>query len=254
MTEPHSAGKRTPPDDLVSHRDSMFRNNPEYRDAYNAARQVHGIIDALVGLRKQQGLTQIDMAKLMGVKQPTVSGFENETSDPKLSTLQRYSSALDALLNISVSHPLLPEQIPDTVEELRSFDGNTNAEWTLQPVGESRGEAVTSRSWSFEITDPALVEALSGSKRRSHLDLAVTAETSNGHTRVEGRIPLRTGSGTSTAMIVLQFDGTDAEVSVDLAPTVDSDKSRSYDMTGSTETDVDFSKIDTHPKLTLKLR
>ncbi len=47
-----------------------------------------------IALRKHCQLGQVEVAKLHGVRQPTVSGFKG--TDPKLSTLQRYARALDA--------------------------------------------------------------------------------------------------------------------------------------------------------------
>ena len=41
----------------------------------------------------------------MGVRQPTVSGFETEDSDPRLSTLQRYARAVEARLRLVLVIP-----------------------------------------------------------------------------------------------------------------------------------------------------
>lgn len=60
------------------------------------------VVDMLVRLRNRRGMTQTAVAKEMGVKQPTVSGFETEGSDPRLSTLLRYARAVDATLWVSV--------------------------------------------------------------------------------------------------------------------------------------------------------
>jgi transcriptional regulator with XRE-family HTH domain len=76
--------------------------NVETRAAYEDSQSRHRIVDALVRLRNRLGLTQTAVAKEMGVKQPSVSGFETEGSDPRLSTLQRYARAVDASLWIHV--------------------------------------------------------------------------------------------------------------------------------------------------------
>ena len=52
------------------------------------------VIDDLVRAREAMGVTQSAIARSMGVSQPTVSGFEHEASDPRLSTVQRYARAV----------------------------------------------------------------------------------------------------------------------------------------------------------------
>jgi DNA-binding XRE family transcriptional regulator len=52
------------------------------------------LIDDLVRAREALGVTQSAIARRMGVSQPTVSGFEHEASDPRLSTVQRYARAV----------------------------------------------------------------------------------------------------------------------------------------------------------------
>src|SRR5262245_36753734 len=70
--------------------------NPEARAAFDDAQARDSLVDALVALRHALGLTQTEVARRMGVKQPMVSGFENEGSDPRLSTIQRYARAVRA--------------------------------------------------------------------------------------------------------------------------------------------------------------
>ena len=55
---------------------------------------------ALIQARKEAGLSQRDVAEMMGVKQPTVAAFESQDNDPRLSTLRRYALAVGA----SVEH------------------------------------------------------------------------------------------------------------------------------------------------------
>ena len=45
--------------------------------------------------RKKAGLTQLDLAKKLGVKQATISAFENDKTNIKYSTLHRIAKALD---------------------------------------------------------------------------------------------------------------------------------------------------------------
>ena len=68
------------------------------RTAFEDAQARNRLVDALVRLRRRMGVTQSQIAASMGVKQPTVSGFETEGSDPRLSTLQRYARSVDAVV------------------------------------------------------------------------------------------------------------------------------------------------------------
>lgn len=75
---------------------------PAVRAGYEDHAVFQRVIDRLVGFRKALGLTQTDVAKRMGVGQSTVSGFETEMSDPRLSTLQRYARAVEARLDVEI--------------------------------------------------------------------------------------------------------------------------------------------------------
>jgi transcriptional regulator with XRE-family HTH domain len=74
----------------------------DFRNAYEDALNLDSLIDQLIELRRERGLNQSAIARLMGVGQSTVSGFENETTDPRLSTLQRYARALDARVTLQL--------------------------------------------------------------------------------------------------------------------------------------------------------
>src|SRR5579859_476445 len=81
------------------------RQDPVFRAAYEDVEERHSIIDKLVGLRRFHRLSQGAVAARMGVRQPTVSGFETEDSDPRLSTLQRYARAVEARLRLVLVIP-----------------------------------------------------------------------------------------------------------------------------------------------------
>ncbi|WP_058632169.1 helix-turn-helix transcriptional regulator [Microbacterium oxydans] len=52
----------------------------------------------LVRIRREAGLTQADVAELLGVTQQAVNKIERYDADLKLSTLERYSNAVGALV------------------------------------------------------------------------------------------------------------------------------------------------------------
>ena len=56
----------------------------------------------LVAARESAGLSQRDLAALMGVDHSTVSRMERLDSDPKLSMLRQYLTQCEAALNVEV--------------------------------------------------------------------------------------------------------------------------------------------------------
>ena len=56
-------------------------------------------------LREELNLSQAELAKAMGVKQPTIAKMEQADNDPRLSTLKRYVAALGGELSIDVKLP-----------------------------------------------------------------------------------------------------------------------------------------------------
>lgn len=81
--------------------DAQMRD-PAFRIAFQDAQARERLLDCLVQIRESKGLSQTELGKAMGVKQSTVSGFETEGSDPRLSTLQRYARALGGELSFRV--------------------------------------------------------------------------------------------------------------------------------------------------------
>jgi transcriptional regulator with XRE-family HTH domain len=81
------------------------QQDPAFRAAYEDVQERHSIVDRLLALRRHHKLSQRTVAARMGVRQPTVSGFETEDSDPRLSTLQRYARAVGARLRLVIVVP-----------------------------------------------------------------------------------------------------------------------------------------------------
>jgi HTH-type transcriptional regulator/antitoxin HipB len=52
-------------------------------------------------LRIQRGLTQTQLAKMVGTHQPSIARLENGTSAPSLSFLDRIAEALDARIELN---------------------------------------------------------------------------------------------------------------------------------------------------------
>lgn len=60
------------------------------------------IINALKAARVRAGLTIVDVAARAGVHKSVIGKFENETTDPRLSTLLRYADAVNVDLVLAV--------------------------------------------------------------------------------------------------------------------------------------------------------
>ena len=78
-------------------------NSPSSKRALALARADEGLHAKLLHARALQGLTQTDVAEIMGVSQPTVASFERYENDPKLSTVRRYAHAV----GVTIAHTVL---------------------------------------------------------------------------------------------------------------------------------------------------
>lgn len=85
--------------------------DPTYRGAYEDEDRRQGLLVELTARRRAQGLTQAEVGRRMGVRQPFVSELE-ASSDPYLSTLQRYARAVDARINLTVVIDVIDEVKP----------------------------------------------------------------------------------------------------------------------------------------------
>jgi len=88
----------------------QYLRTPEQRDTYQASarrldqlmvahEQRAELVGALIKVRKAKGLTQVAVARRMGVGQSTVSQFENGL-DSRVSTYQRYARACEVRLRM----------------------------------------------------------------------------------------------------------------------------------------------------------
>jgi len=54
------------------------------------------LVEMIIGKRLQEGLTQTQLAKKIGTKQPVISRLEQGTYNPTIKFLRRVAKALDA--------------------------------------------------------------------------------------------------------------------------------------------------------------
>jgi ribosome-binding protein aMBF1 (putative translation factor) len=83
--------------------DLVAKLPPESQMRYHELTAVHDAARALLAARKLKGLTQTELAKLMGTTQAQVHRLENATpkSNPSIDTLNRAAKALNLELIIS---------------------------------------------------------------------------------------------------------------------------------------------------------
>jgi predicted NBD/HSP70 family sugar kinase/transcriptional regulator with XRE-family HTH domain len=77
-------------------------NDPVALGAYNDSVRRNAVVAGLVEARKRLSYTQQDVAKAIGARQSAVSELENDRTDPRLSTLQRYARACQLVVDIAV--------------------------------------------------------------------------------------------------------------------------------------------------------
>ena len=82
-----------------------FGRDPVLADAIADAQARSALRATLVAQRKTSGLTQKDISTAMETTQSAVSDFERGSTDPHLSTLQRYARAVGARVVVRATLP-----------------------------------------------------------------------------------------------------------------------------------------------------
>jgi predicted transcriptional regulator len=68
------------------------------------AERRHALSGQLTELRRQLGVSQVELAARMGTSQSAVARFEAGDLDVRLSTVERYTTALGARLEWRIEH------------------------------------------------------------------------------------------------------------------------------------------------------
>ncbi len=105
-----TAEKRVTVDDWLKEelRDDGFRLRWHEREAaYKIARE-------LIRLRKRQGLSQTEVARRAGLKQPAIARLESGAVRPTLDTIRRVAQALGRQLEVSLVHATARKKLADT--------------------------------------------------------------------------------------------------------------------------------------------
>lgn len=70
------------------------QNDPKFKKAWDESRAEYKLIGEMISLRKQENITQKELAALTGNKQQVISRIERKESIP---TIRAFSNILDAL-------------------------------------------------------------------------------------------------------------------------------------------------------------
>ena len=89
--------------DLRLYIENRKNRDPEFAENYDKGYQEFKLGVMLRQAREGAGLTQEELAKRINTKKTAISRIENHAEDIKLSTLEKFASALGKQLTISVS-------------------------------------------------------------------------------------------------------------------------------------------------------
>ena len=78
-----------------------WRENAEYRAAYDALEEEFALADAFIRARAQADLTQQEVAERMGTTQAVVARLESGRVKPSTRTLERFARATGTRLRIA---------------------------------------------------------------------------------------------------------------------------------------------------------
>jgi transcriptional regulator with XRE-family HTH domain len=79
---------------------AQWMKDPSYQAEYEAMRVEFELASAIIATRTNAGLTQEELAKLMGAPQSTVARLESGTQNTTLKTLERFAKATGTHLRI----------------------------------------------------------------------------------------------------------------------------------------------------------
>ncbi|MCU7958807.1 MAG: helix-turn-helix domain-containing protein [gamma proteobacterium symbiont of Bathyaustriella thionipta] len=81
-------------------------SNPDVKSEYDSLQEEFSLFDELLNARMTAGLTQSEVAKLMGTKTPAIARLENgggsQQHSPSITTLRKYAKAVGCHLEIKL--------------------------------------------------------------------------------------------------------------------------------------------------------
>jgi len=79
-----------------------FLQDEEIKAEYEALRPQYELIEQVITVRTQQGITQEELAKRAGTKQSNISRFEGGNYNPSLEFMQKLAQGLGKELQITL--------------------------------------------------------------------------------------------------------------------------------------------------------
>ena len=76
----------------------------EFKEAWDSSRTEYRILGELIKLRKDKGMSQVELAKKTGHKQQVISRMENKESSPTLKTFCALADELDIEIRLVPRH------------------------------------------------------------------------------------------------------------------------------------------------------
>lgn len=74
--------------------------NPEFKKEWDALEPEFNMIQAMIDARKNNNMTQKELAERTGIDQSDISKIERGVANPSLSTLKRLAEGMDTVLRL----------------------------------------------------------------------------------------------------------------------------------------------------------
>jgi len=81
---------------------SDLLNNPDIQNSYDSLTPKYALISALIARRNELAISQRQLARKIGMKQPAICRIESGSSNVTLETLFKVAEAMDMEINIQV--------------------------------------------------------------------------------------------------------------------------------------------------------
>ncbi|MGH3295764.1 MAG: helix-turn-helix domain-containing protein [Trebonia sp.] len=115
--------------------------DPEYKREYDRLKFANDVAVRVLAYRTEYGLSQIQFAQMLGMRQPNVARLESGEHEPSVSTLARLSAALGIDFSVDIKPDevtLRPAPRPRKKPRL-SVVGVSKVPVTLKKVAEPKG-------------------------------------------------------------------------------------------------------------------
>jgi len=87
--------------------DEKLDADPELKEMWDNSRMEYRLLGELIRLRKEKGISQIDLANRAGYKQQAISRIEKKENSPTLKTLCALADVLDVDIKFVPRHQAL---------------------------------------------------------------------------------------------------------------------------------------------------